>query len=371
MLVQDSETRICDDQIYTHNIIGRCKCRLGEDDVILCYVYTHVERFTFTGYACSGTECLTALFYKLSIAAGGKKKRDWFVEKVSLGHGFAFPLRHFQLQAVFIGDLYFVLTKQQNNFKIALKHLEDELLTRLSAAQGSFLGDTELVEKLESTKTTAAEIENKVIEGKENEVKINEARELYRPAAARASLLYFVINDLGKINPVYQFSLKAFNAVFHNSIEHAAHSEDVKERVFSLIDSVTYSAFVYTNRGLFEKDKLTFESQAAFQILLRSKEIERHELDFLLRFPVESTYRSPVDFLTTQSWSAVKAIAIMDEFRGLDRDIEGSAKRWKKIVEAESPENERFPQEWKNKTSLQKLIILRALRPDRMTYAVR
>ncbi|XP_069067570.1 dynein axonemal heavy chain 11 [Pleurodeles waltl] len=268
-------------------------------------------------------------------------------------------------------QLKFVLTKQQNNFKIALKHLEDELLTRLSAAQGSFLGDTELVEKLESTKTTAAEIENKVIEGKENEVKINEARELYRPAAARASLLYFVINDLGKINPVYQFSLKAFNAVFHNSIEHAAHSEDVKERVFSLIDSVTYSAFVYTNRGLFEKDKLTFESQAAFQILLRSKEIERHELDFLLRFPVESTYRSPVDFLTTQSWSAVKAIAIMDEFRGLDRDIEGSAKRWKKIVEAESPENERFPQEWKNKTSLQKLIILRALRPDRMTYAVR
>lgn len=60
----------------------------------------------------------------------------------------------------------------------------------------------------------------------------------------------------------------------------------------------------------------------------------------------------------------------MDEFRNLDRDIEGSAKRWKKFVESEAPEKEKFPQEWKNKTSLQRLCMMRALRPDRMTYAV-
>lgn len=32
---------------------------------------------------------------------------------------------------------------------------------------------------------------------------------------------------------------------------------------------------------------------------------------------------------------------------------------------------QKFPQEWKNKSSLQKLVMLRALRPDRMTYAIR
>lgn len=47
-----------------------------------------------------------------------------------------------------------------------------------------------------------------VVEARENETKINEARELYRPAAERASLLFFIINDLSKINPMYQFSLK-------------------------------------------------------------------------------------------------------------------------------------------------------------------
>lgn len=45
-------------------------------------------------------------------------------------------------------------------------------------------------------------------EARENETKINEARELYRPAAERASLLFFIINDLSRINPMYQFSLK-------------------------------------------------------------------------------------------------------------------------------------------------------------------
>lgn len=127
-------------------------------------------------------------------------------------------------------------------FKIELKLLEDELLTRLSAAESNFLGDNMLVEKLETTKHTAAEIEMKVADGgggsghlllwlrpkrpqrlfvqtpsclssqvleaKVNEVKINEAREHYRPVAVRASLLYFIMNDLNKINPMYQFSLK-------------------------------------------------------------------------------------------------------------------------------------------------------------------
>lgn len=59
-----------------------------------------------------------------------------------------------------------VLTKHQNDFKIELKYLEDDLLLRLSGAEGSFLDDTKLVESLERAKATAAEIECKVGKGK-------------------------------------------------------------------------------------------------------------------------------------------------------------------------------------------------------------
>lgn len=132
------------------------------------------------------------------------------------------------------------------------------------------------------------------------------------------------------------------------------------------------------------------------QLLLMSKEIDVRELDFLLRFNIDHQYVSPVEFLSNSAWSAIKVqrgfvssqklitpdtvlgfflseqvMSFTDEFRGLDRDIEGSPKRWKKLVESESPEKEKFPQEWKGKSSLQKLIMMRALRPDRMTYALR
>lgn len=45
--------------------------------------------------------------------------------------------------------------------------------------------------------------------------------------------------------------------------------------------------------------------------------------------------------------------------------------RWHKFTEGEAPEKDRYPGEWKNKTPLQRLCIMRALRPDRMTYATR
>ncbi|CAB1430530.1 unnamed protein product, partial [Pleuronectes platessa] len=263
------------------------------------------------------------------------------------------------------------LTKQQNSFKITLKTLEDNLLSRLSAASGDFLGDTELVENLETTKRTAAEIEEKVKEAKVTEAKINEAREHYRPAAARASLLYFIMNDLNKIHPMYQFSLKAFSVVFEKAVLKAEQDEVLSKRVSNLIDSITSSVFQYTTRGLFECDKLTYIAQLAFQILLMDKEINPVELDFLLRYPVQPGVTSSVDFLSDHSWGGIKALCCLEEFRNLDQDIEGSAKRWKKFVEGECPEKEKFPQEWKNKNSLQRLCMMRALRPDRMTYAVR
>lgn len=164
------------------------------------------------------------------------------------------------------------LTKQQNDFKIMLNGLEDDLLSRLSSAGENILGDTALVENLETTKKTAAEIEVKVAEAKITSVEIDVAREIYRTAAARASLLYFILNELNAINPIYQFSLKAFSVVFQNAILKAEFvgDETVMERVNKLIDCITFSVFQYTTRGLFECDKLIFSSQMTFQVRIRS-----------------------------------------------------------------------------------------------------
>uniref|UniRef100_A0AAR2IKN0 AAA+ ATPase domain-containing protein n=1 Tax=Pygocentrus nattereri TaxID=42514 RepID=A0AAR2IKN0_PYGNA len=263
------------------------------------------------------------------------------------------------------------LSVQQNVCQIELKQLEEELLNRLSAAEGSFLRDAALVEQLEHTKSTATVIHSKVAEARETELKIDAARELYRPVAQRAALLYYIIKDLHCINPMYQYSLQSFSAVFHRAINRAPLHEDVTARVHSLTEAVTYSVFQYTSRGLFQRDRLTFLTHAAFQILLMDGSIEAEELDLLLRLPVEGTSGSPVSFLSTQAWGAIRALSVLEAFRGLDHDVEGSAKRWRKLLESECPERQRLPLDWKKKSPMQKLIILRAMRPDRMSYALR
>ncbi|VDK33899.1 unnamed protein product [Taenia asiatica] len=263
------------------------------------------------------------------------------------------------------------LTRQQNEFKITLKSLEDALLAKLSEAEGNFLGNYALVENLETNKRTAAEIQGKVEQAKVTEEAINAAREIYRPACERAAILYFIVSDLNKVNPIYQFSLKAFSCVFDTAMFRAETSDDVKSRVTNIINSVTYSVYVYTSRGLFEKDKLLFTAQVAFQVCQARGEVNAQELDYLLRFPVTPNVISPVDFISNIGWGAIKALTTLEAFTNLDSDIEGSAKRWKKVVDSEKPEYERLPQDWKNKTHLQRLCILRALRPDRMLYAVR
>lgn len=97
---------------------------------------------------------------------------------------------------------------QQNIFKITLKTLEDDLLQRLSSAGEDILSDRALVINLENTKKTAEEITIKVAEAKITSLNIDTAREIYRTVATRASIIYFIMNDLNKINPLYQFSLK-------------------------------------------------------------------------------------------------------------------------------------------------------------------
>jgi len=263
------------------------------------------------------------------------------------------------------------LTQQQNEYKITLKQLEDTLLRMLSEADENILGDVELVETLEKTKSTSIEIEQKVILAKKTEIEINRSREDYRPVGRRAAVAYFVVNSLCKINPIYQFSLKAFTRVFVVAMENALPAEDelLATRMKNLIDSVTYEVFVYANRALFERDKMIFLAHLTFSVLQDLGEIKFEELDFLMKYPAVLT-ASPVDFLNEISWGGIKALAEMDEFKGLDKDIEGSAKRWKKFVDSDKPEKEVFPQEWKNKSGLQKLCMMRALRPDRMTYAV-
>lgn len=75
------------------------------------------------------------------------------------------------------------LVTQANEFKIKLKELEDDVLERLTSAEGDILENVELVENLETSKAIGEEVKIKVEIAKDTKIAIDAASEQYRPSA--------------------------------------------------------------------------------------------------------------------------------------------------------------------------------------------
>jgi dynein heavy chain len=97
-----------------------------------------------------------------------------------------------------------------------LKELENGILKLLSEATlEQILDEDTLIETLETSKVIATEINERMAQSKIVELEINETRNVYLGVAVRGSVLYFVIADLAKIDPMYQNSLQYVKALFN------------------------------------------------------------------------------------------------------------------------------------------------------------
>jgi len=101
-----------------------------------------------------------------------------------------------------------------------LRDLENNVLKLLSEATlEQILDEDTLIDTLENSKKTSGEINERMDQSKIIEVEINETRELYMSIAIRGSILYFVIADLARIDPMYQNSLQYVKALFVRAIK--------------------------------------------------------------------------------------------------------------------------------------------------------
>jgi dynein heavy chain len=198
--------------------------------------------------------------------------------------------------------------------------------------------------------------------------------------------MYFVLAELRKVQPLYEHSLFSFFSVFEVALEKAQAAASLsfgagagdkvsvphadEERLQAIINSVTLAIFLFANRGLLECHKLVFATQCALCVISERSELNASELAYILHGKQANVeVRSRVEWMSNSQIMALQALGHEDAFGAkLLIDIETGSRRWKEWVDSAAPESATLPQDWKHRSPLQKLCILRALRPDRLVY---
>ncbi|KAJ8952271.1 hypothetical protein NQ318_007438 [Aromia moschata] len=245
--------------------------------------------------------------------------------------------------------------------KRALKEIEDKILEVLSSSQGNILEDETAVQILSSSKVLSNEIAAKQASAEVTEKQIDQARMEYTPIAVHSTILFFTTADLANIDPMYQYSLTWFVNLYGNAIDNTDKVDDVVQRLKDLEKYFTYSLYVNICRSLFEKDKLLFSLLLTINLMKSRNEIDLAEWMFLLTGGVglDNPNVNPTDWLVTKSWDELCRLNDLPAFKMEDH------------IRFGEPQQCPLPAAWDKKLNqLQKLLVLRCIRFDKMVPAV-
>ncbi|XP_073827136.1 dynein heavy chain at 36C [Musca autumnalis] len=256
--------------------------------------------------------------------------------------------------------------------KRMLKETEDQILEVLSSAE-NILEDETAVQVLSSAKALANDINEKQVVTEATEKQIDTARLSYVPIAEHSTILFFTIVELANIDPMYQYSLAWFVGLYTASIDNTEKVDDIVERLKDLRAHFTYSLYVNICRSLFERDKLLFSLILNINLMKAEGRIDNSEWMFLLTggIGLDNPHKNPAKWLGVQSWNELCRLAELQHFKGLRENFTANLDEWKKFFESEIPHNfEALPTPWDKTTMLQKLLLLRVFRPDKLVPAV-
>lgn len=225
------------------------------------------------------------------------------------------------------------------------------------------------------SKETSAEINLKVAEAEETEKEIDESREDYRPVAFRGSILYFCIAQLATVDPMYQYSLQWYTALFTQCIRTAEAAEDVAQRIKILKSHFTLTLYTNVCRSLFERHKLLFSFLVAAEVMRGDKTMDEAAWQFLISGQsggAAAEEPNPcTEWLTDRAWAELQALSTLEACAELADSVAPNEAAWREYFDAADTHRRVIPAGWDTRLKpLHRLCVLRCFRPDTVVESI-
>uniref|UniRef100_A0A6P6XQE3 Dynein heavy chain, cytoplasmic n=1 Tax=Dermatophagoides pteronyssinus TaxID=6956 RepID=A0A6P6XQE3_DERPT len=135
-----------------------------------------------------------------------------------------------------------------------LKQFENELLIKLSSIDetGNILENQPLIEQLKFLKKSTAQIEISLKESDHLKSELERERIQYKNLSQFAANLYFSIENLSKLCPMYYFGYEEFEQLFIDSLRSKSENDIFTE------DDLCFAFYNYISRALFNEHRRTF-----------------------------------------------------------------------------------------------------------------
>jgi len=144
-------------------------------------------------------------------------------------------------------------------------------------------------------------------------------------------------------------------------------------RVQMITDQITFEGFSYTRRGTREAHKLIIATMLTLRINVRNELIKQIEVDALIKKAVAMEPPAQIEnlkFIPETNWAACKGLEAIPIFANLISSMESEAIQWKKWYGDEKAESCELPKSFRDISLFHRILLLRALRPDRLQAAL-
>jgi dynein heavy chain len=151
----------------------------------------------------------------------------------------------------------------------------------------------------------------------------------------------------------------------------------LKKRVADITESITYCAFSFVRRGLFEKHKLIFTTMLCFKIMISTKDLKFDDYqNFIIpKKPLNVNYpenENIKSYVTEAQYKECKGLEYIEKYQGICDSLLSEHITWKTWISKEKVEDEDLPSKnFIGVTPFQKLMLIKILRPDRVSYALK